>query len=869
MSDISWYAHLIDLDTNTVVATTTEVLNPQFGPVLDGPGTCHAEFRVGTAFINAMIAALGGPTWQGSIKAYLFELFQDGGLLPDSSMWLEKGSVDFSDENAGIILDGLDIVRGFDAAYLDHATYIGVRTDDAMGATPGNIRVDSTRLMLASATLPIWWAGLYHQTPGKNTMPGTAVQLHFTAITNAKVAANTIDLEENSDSLNQAAGNALAAGSGVFDPTNPGDFGAHQHLVFDVMNRQVLVGYRNDTPVLTIQGGMAPSAVDETTEAAIVDFDTASIPFDLTVYAAQTEQKGGSSDHDMPQGANITGLVIINKPAVGTSHGPYDNLIIVSFSTSTGGGNISFWLGDGLFHPLSQTMDVAGLAVDGTANILYAATARGIMYRSTAGPYTAAAWSRLGDKTIAFSKVWVPAEGVIYALSSGSNNGPGTIAINEIGVNGVWRYTIVDGWKRIVTNENILDASGGDTELYYYDSQAPATLTYTTYPSAGTPRGIVMPLGVYISGLDFDGYTGKVVIRTELGSTVFKTVSAGVLADVDSSGSLTDGYGALSPNKYLGYSGAINGKAVSGFVAADRGIYWRSTPTGQFAPTDGQSGIQDVNATFFDVGAAMTVMGRVCVPLAAAGPSLLRISMDGGLHWIDVLAQNVDAVAAWYEGIREATGEYPGGEVAAFGSNPGYSSDPEGDGTIVHIDASAQLGLPDGWICARRWTNNMEFTVRLDILDSKVPYNQMKPLEDDSIQADASRGALDASSAVLTAMYRTLAQASVMQSSFTCTVVQLTQEARIRTALLGDAVLVNANKTYLGADRTTTTVMLDYSNTKLYIASKKHRIGESGESLWDLVLVNAMTWNLLDISKILSALANGQAKSRRLKGTNK
>lgn len=864
---VAWKVELYDMTLNALGSpldslTGAEIINPQFGSVIDGPGSIHLELRPGTTFINHVIDAWGGPSWDGPIKAYFLRMSQDNGVTWPTGAWLKKGSVDIDGDTLGVTIDQADLIEGYSLSYIDDATYISVRADQILGAANGGIQVNSANIISASPNLPAYWHGLFDHTPGRKQMEPF---LKMSTITNPEIGSILADTALNSDSILNTAANVVSSVSGVYDPSHPERFGAYQHTSFDIRNMIVRPGYRGITPIVSVTDAVTPGSANELTQAAIVDADTIKLDIDLSTYFAQMQVECGSSTHGMPDGGTFTGVVIVNKPASGASTTPFDNLIVVSITTAGGGGGgMYYYLGDGYLRKMSQAMDANGIFVDGTTGIMYSPTRIGLFQRVSTGPYTSAAWTRVGDATLEFTKAWAPSAGTIYAIASGSNN--------DSNNNGVWRWTLADGWKRAVGLTNIVDASGGDSALYYTDTTAPSKITWTTYPSTGTKPPIDGTGGAHIVGMDFNT-SGNVIVRTELGALGMYTLFGGVMSRADPGGTLADSFGPLAVSRFISYVGTINGKAVDAFAVTDRGIWWRSAPGGAFNPTDGQSGLQDVQGTWIDVGAAQTVMGRVFTPLVVVTDKTIYISRDGGLHWSNEMVKNVDALVAWYEIIKAVTGQYPSGDMGAFGSfvtgAGGVQSptDPEGNGTIVIVPAGSVWSLPPQWVCARRWTDNGGFTCRLVDTQSMAPYNAMRLAEASDIIADDSRSVVDASEACLVFMFRALAQASKPQTALQLTVAANTQEAKIHFAINGDLVSLTLHRAYTNWSGSVTTTLVDFDNKPMYIVAKQCRTGDDIACLYDLTLVNNTTYRLLDFTKVIAALANGQAKDRRLRRT--
>lgn len=870
MSDIAWKARVFDLQTNSTIATSTELIAPSYGSTLDSYGRFHVEFRPGTAICNAILESIGAPTYTSKPLMRICELSQDNGATWDTGMWIEKGRINFGGANGGIVLDGFDLFSGYDRAFLDEATYVDIKITDVLSAPAGQVAVNSNNLLLAGGFLPIWWDGLFNHVPGR-TLPGSEI-LRFTAYTHSTLAQQKVDLDINSTSIYNALGDVIKTGAGIYDSSNPALFGADQHFSVDYLNKSVFAGYKGNTPSLILTNLKKPSQVDETVEASIIDAEEAGIDFNLDSWLAQTEFVFGSSTHNMPDGGTFTGAVMINKPANGESTARYADLLLVSITTTDGGGGVYTWLGDGALRQMSQTIDVNDLKLDGTdPQKLYMATRLGLFTRGVDGPYTSVPWTRCGDKTCEFTKVWIPESGIVYAVASGANNGDA--------INGVYRFDVGAGtWTRVVLNGTIIDASGSDSSFYYVDDTAPSTITHSNYPASGAGTAIDVPEGAHVIGLDFDAFAGEVVVRTELGAAGLYRISGDTITKVDPSGSLADGFGPLSVAQFIDYQGTINGQPVHGMVSSDRGIWWRGSATGPFHPTDGQSGLQNVNSGWLAIGGGHTVMGRPVKPIAAVAANEIYLSWDGGLHWDAVISKRGDCGPAWYEIVRNITGDYPDGTVGAYGSvitgdssgTPSFGpddtapTDPEGNGIVVLVPAGSIWSLPDNWLVARRWTTNNTYTYRLVDTQSPAPYNAMKPGEESSITADNARSVVAASYACLRGAYRYLAQASKPQISLAANIRQGTQESAARTLLCGDLVNVTYLVSFLGADDVTTSVFIDMTDQPMYVIDKQGHLGGTGEWEWDLLLVNEAVYNLLDIEVVVRALANGQAQDRRL-----
>ena len=379
---ISWFARIIDLASDAIVATTTEVLTPAIGKRRGAAGTLSFGVRPGNAFIAAIITAWGGPTYQGPLQQYIVELSHDGGQTFISGMWLEKGRIVLSGTELGAVLDGDDFASGYDRTAIDHETFFAVPAGAILGAPPGQVPVgQNAGVILAGNFLPAYRRGFFDQSLVPSSLPG-AHRLAFQVITDPFPAAQFINTDVNSDYLFRAALNVLQAAAGTLDPAHPELFGAQQSFAVDIPNRLLRMGYVGTTPAITLTNKKTPSQCNETIEAAIVEVQPTTIEPNLSAMFAQIELIGGTSAHNMPDGGKFTSIVIVN-----TNHGPEstgwrDSLPILGISTDNGGGGVFFWLHDGALHPMSGQMDVRWLAYDAPTNTIYAATPRGILKRT-------------------------------------------------------------------------------------------------------------------------------------------------------------------------------------------------------------------------------------------------------------------------------------------------------------------------------------------------------------------------------------------------------------------------------------------------------------------------------------------------------
>lgn len=898
-----WQVRIKDLTTGNVVAlgtgtqTSGEVFTPGYTRKRSAAGTITFGVRPGNALCNAIIAAWGGPTYQNAPLMYLAELSHNGGATWITAGWVEKGRVVLSGPELGAVVDGPDIADGFNRSYIDHVTFVGVPAGAVLDGAPGTIPLGQGggALIQPGGRFP-YLHGFFDQNLIRASLPGAALLL-FSVISDPAIANQPISTDVNSDSIFRAAANVLAAASATYNPGQPALFGAHQHFAVDIPNRKILAGHVGMTPVLTLTGKLKPDAVDETTQAAIVEIQPSTIEPNLSAMFAQIEIIGGASSHNMPDGGKFTSLVVINTSHDAKSVNWYDSLCVLGVSTGNGGGGVFFWPHDGALHPMSGLMDVHDLAYDAAAGRIYAATSRGVFYRAIG--YDAKPWTRLGGLDLDCAALWIPATGVVYVLVNGTSSSANSA------VNGLYRFPQVAGepdttnsgyagWTYIVTSGTILAAAGTDAALYYVDTEAPDTITLHQ-SGKDDPNPIPTSRGEHIVGMDLSADASQIWVRTEAGAAGFYTIavgSTGPLLDANPAGvgpgGLADSFGPLATNSLLRYVGAINSQPVGQLVATDRGIWWSAQNVGgPYNPAAGQSGMGTTNATYVAAGKTQTVLGRQLTRLYAINDRSLYISHDGGITWADELAAPLDMGATFFAEYKAIYGDYPPNDVGAMGNTAAAASsvqnniellghlpppfdpaltDTGGSGRTVPIPFGNAFYCPPGWVIACRLTSRNGRTYRLLDTESPAPYNAIKLAEAVEIAADDSRGVVTASGQLLVGAFRFLAQANRAQLVRTVYTQASTQEAALWKLLVGDQVLLDQTVAYVGADGVTTTTLCDFRNQPMYVYDIAMATNpQTGVAEFTLQVCNSVAFMVLDLMAILAGVAGSQAKDRRLK----
>lgn len=816
---LSFVARLVDLETDTEVIRTTEILDLAIGRVLDGPGTLRLAVRWG-AFAGALIAAWAGPGYDGPVLAYLLEVSLDGGAIWDSAMWCETGKIVIGGADEGVTVDGKDIYSGFERTYRDRVTFINTRLSDILSAAPGAIRFDGDALLGLLNTLP-HQRGFYDQIPVRDSMAGRA-RLAFTALAEGPLGDRRLNMDADGDAISRCTTTAVRAAAARYDPTDPAPYGSRAHFTVDIAGRRVLCGHVGTAPQVQLAPVDSLAALDETAHAGLLN-STLTLDMHLETMAAQAALTGGQDNHGIPDGAQITDILMIRRPADvdGLSIVWDGNLLLVALSTGDDGGGV-YYLHDKTLYPCSQQMDVFKLAYDEPADTVYVATGHGVRYAGFSPRVRP--WRTLGKLIAPVSDLWVAAPGQVFAVVSAG----GSAQAGDVGVYGYPQlmgeestaYEGYEGWSRLVASGGVLYAAGDAAALYFVDQAAPSTLL-AHLDGRTDPVPVDVPDDAAIVGLDFDLDSGRIWVRTTAGAWGFYSLAPGEtrLLDADPVRKLADTAGALTVAKVRGYPEGrhINGVAVRLLVATDRGLWWSANPLGgEWRPAAGVNGMAGVTATCLTAGFTSWRLDRQGEPVAMATPRNLYYSHTGGLFFTDLLASPLD-LGPWFDAEARSLGlgDFPDDQLGALGT-PAPPGDSGGAGTSVPIPDGDPFALPDGDVFGRRSTERDDWTYRYNITGSNAPYSALRPGELSEMTADDSRDAATAAAQLAIEHQRLMASArrpkftTDLESAFT------TQEAALRFSLPGDMIRVDYQYVAPLPDGSSLTV-LDWSDRRFYL----------------------------------------------------
>lgn len=916
MPALAAYAELVDLQSDVTIASTTLVETIEITRTVDAPGTLKCVFSLSSsllgldaahsAFITSLIAAWGGPTFRNPIKAYLLRVSQDGGLIFDSEMWLESGTISLDPTNSDITIEGQDIASGLTRSYRDRVRFTNTKAQQILYAAPGTIPVDKDALMRPGGTF-FYQKGLLG--PEINGLPSPqcrtslkgAHRIAFAGVCDPDIAGVLVNIDSNTDSLaNQLTALARAATGALALTNSTLPVGIHQHWVADVINRRVLLGYVGKTVAVTL-GEYDQYTVDETAFAALTDEGFSIEPTNERVIA-QFGGLGGADTHGLPDGVTITALQVVHTAHTSTAHDFDNSLLVVALSSGQEGGGV-FYLVDKTLYQMSQRMDVLDLCYDANTDTLYAATNTGVMFSKV--QYKAKTWAQLGhtdkDKgtlSANISKVWSPASGVVYAVASGPQNGPGG--------NGLFRYPALGGdadnsfvgymnWSRYVDTGTISDAAGTDSFMYYIDDSSPFTV-WLHQPGI-PPKAIDTSLGETITALNYDPIYGQVFVLTQVGAIglyVLPLGSTGPMLLADSgTPTLADDFGSLTVGRVLSYTNGapINGLTVALLAATDRGLWYSQSPAGGgWKPAAGQNGISDVSATLVAAGMPQTILGRVLTQVWVASTTTLYQSRTGGVYFQDVFAEALDE-GPFFNGLAQENGAvpFPDSNVGALGTgatggvavgsivqvgtpvppNNQALADIGGAGTMYPVKNTDPYAPGPAEVYARRLTELNDTTYRYYDTTSLAPYTQILIQESPEITTDAARNAIVASTELAAVGRRVVQERKQQQVVVNAQSQYETTTAAMRFLKGGDLTHLNRVLTVTAYDDTQVTVC-NFANAPMYVLGYTSTM-TAGSAAVQLKVGNLMSYAQSpdDLGLIVSGMVNGRGQELRFRQTRK
>jgi hypothetical protein len=849
------------------VATSSQITAWAIHKEKDNPGSIKLGVAFGCAFANGVIAGFGGATYAGPLQTYLVELSRDGGGTFCAACWLEDCTITLGGTSQGILIEAESTFAGYGRTYVDHVTFDGSALSAVLGGTagtiplpplPGNVTyASSTGTTVHGHYYPVALAGLLgldQSVPLRPDQRSIAnlphMQYRFTATVNTTAIYPTtpVNVDIWDDTVANALITVLRAVAGKYDPRDTVPLGSRGHYHVDMVGRQAKAGAVGTVPKLALVAnpGTGVYEVDQTT-TAVFDATKLAIHPGNEQLRAQAQFLGDASNHGLPDNYRLTGLEILFPTAPNAAW--YRNLLFVAVSTGSESGGVYYYVHDGLFRPCSQTMDVACMALDGSApQTLYVGGTYGVFSwapvpvqlntpqpKPSPGVSAPGAWAQLGALSSAVTVLCIPGKDgdgntVVWALAALGTSGTGIFQYpaNAGEDNSDLGY---GGWSLLAQGGNITAMAGGIGNLYYVDGSDPTTVYYQAAGQAAVRLDEGQFAGAGITGLDYlPGMVG-IVVRTTAGSAGLYFIALGdhTAIDLNADGSLSDAYGNVLVNAVRETSaGSLNGSQVALLAGTDTGIFWTGVAPGVgnlgWQQATAQSGIGDLNVTLLAAGATQAILDRSFERVYAGNDTALWISNTGALWFFDALNAALDIGPFWMAlASRNGLANFVDNNfdlLFASGTNLTLAKTNAGRGVSTQYITIAATDLacpPQNFVWARKLTARNDFNYRLVKVDSPAPYFAMEIQELAEITANDAVSVMQASEQLALAHLRYLMEAA--QAPMTLDLSGMAynvQDAALATLDTGDQIALTCQYSPAGADGTITPVC-NWSSAPFYV----------------------------------------------------
>lgn len=503
-----------------------------------------------------------------------------------------------------------------------------------------------------------------------------------------------------------------------------GDFGVfYAEASTDQQARSVTVGHLGTDPVTAFQ-----DMVDDDTPSPILEgsqFQPQTAQMLRSVRA-----KGGTTQHGVPFNGKLTDIVCINNRRNDATGDVQSGLPIVAIYGDRNHGGIFYAPGDNSLHAWSQAMGVNGLAYAESLSMLYAATDAGV-YQHPSNINDTSLWQRLGAMALKVLKIVVVNQRLYALVDPANGAIPHVLQYTGTGTNapaGQTGYGF-DGWTSICAYDGLFDfgitfAYQGASVTMLYGLSTKAAGYVLAHPveggsliGFGADRRLPIPALTSIggagitpvgTGLDviapygngsFDGGTPDgaygVFVRTDSGSDGLYFISgAGTgMANVSPAhksgvnlvdalatpvmvnhiaqhipGILQWGFGTDPANHVTNY--VTSNRTINLLAGTSRGVYVSPQLTGGWVwlRTDGQSNLGDLNIKRVTSAPPRAwLFDQIRCPIYGIDDDHLYVSYNGGINWVDVFANTLDAGPGFFHLWRKNFGNdirYPNNDVA-------------------------------------------------------------------------------------------------------------------------------------------------------------------------------------------------------------
>ncbi len=817
------YARLIDIRSNTVVATTTHVAGFTRTLMLDAPltGTLSvpasdpgaATATVGTSFGQAALQAAG--TDDGTAPVPTIVEVGVSGPSGAIAVRLRVTAVTRSYKDGAPLIDitGEGPLAGYAGVVIAHAYYPGCRLTDVLGATPGTIvpvAAGTAGFLSPNGAIP-YLGGLFSRAPGLPAWAGKAL-LAVTPSVDASIAGISTNLETRGDTTLRAleAATKRMAGDYISGDAYPIGYRGHYYeeaAGLSAAGNSVVVGTIGGSPAagFTLDGnGSGP--VDETVMARIVE---ASIETNNADTYGQVLFTGGKSNAGLPDGATITGLGLLNPIGSGDRTDYTTCLPIISYQTEDKTGGVAFFNNDGVLRPLlTGAGPVYSLYVDTAGSTIYIGTADGVLSRSS-DVRAVHAWTPVGTLHARIDRLAVQRDNTagVHLFAQAEPK--------DLNLHGIYSYIAgapgltgggYDGWAPAIVGAHVQSFVMTDyrTAWVLLDNDQGRVHQVGLGGGSSTPMTpYALPAGVRAFALDRVITAGdgshppqdSVWAMTKGDAqSAYMLVRAGTtwgpFAPADADGSLATAAGGAEPtiNGAVGLGVTVGGQYTSVFVSTSQGLYWSPTLDGKgWKSACGLNGLAGVSIAGVAAGQYQALQGALETRFFAYNPKQFFYSSSDARYWRDLTKEEV-SLGVWFADLaRRASGDLPSNAVITIGP---MASSPIGNPANTHIQATgANQDLPADWYWQRTLDDCLDWQVRLVNPDASTDACLASGLSD--LQTNTAVTPLRASGDVARVARRWLSENSVPARTLKARCPLTRQEAALWAVRPGMLLPVN------------------------------------------------------------------------------
>ncbi len=736
------FARLIDIRSNTLVATTTHVAGFSRTITLDAPLTGTLTVPAsdpgqvtgsgGTTFGTAALQAAGTDDGTAPVPTIVeIGVAGSGGAI---AIRLRVTAVTRSYKDGAPMIDitGEGPLAGYAGVVIAHAYYPGCQLSDVLGATSGTIvpvASGTAGFLSPNGAIP-YLGGLFSRAPGLPGWAGKAL-LAVTPSVDASIAGISTNLETRGDTTLRALEAATKRMAGDYIAGDAYPIGYRGHYYEDAASLSaagngVVVGTIGGSPAagFTLDGnGSGP--VDETVMARIVE---ASIETNDADTYGQVLFTGGKSNAGLPDGATITGLGLLNPIGSGDRTDYTTCLPIITYQVGDTTGGVAFFNNDGLLRPLlTGAGPVYSLYVDTTGATIYIGTADGVLSRSS-DVRAVHAWTPVGTLHARINRLSVQRDNAagVHLFAQAQPK--------ELNLHGIYSYIAgapgltgggYDGWAPAVVGAHVQSFVMTDYRTAWVlldNDQGRIHQVGLGGGSSAPMTPYALPAGVRAFALDRvitagdsthppqdsiwamtkgDSQSAYMLVRN--GTTW------GPFAPADADGSLAAAAGGAEPtiNGAVGLGLTIAGTPLlvgqytSVFVSTSAGLHYSATLDGKnWRSACGLNGLSGISIAGVAAGQYQSLQGAPETRFFAYNPKQFFYSSSDARYWRDLTKEELHLGPFFAYLAQLATNDLPSNAVVTIGP---MASSPIGNAANTHIQLTgANQDLPAGWYWIRK-----------------------------------------------------------------------------------------------------------------------------------------------------------------------